>query len=60
MGKACAPNFPSSVILDHFITAWGIRTTSIICWITDFQWIVIHAITMCFYLDPKLGRHGSA
>ena len=54
------PWSPFPGLLDHFVIAWGIRTTNIICWITDFQWIVIHAITMYFYLDPKLDSHGSA
>ena len=28
-------SFPG--LFDHFITVWGIRTTYLICWITDFQ-----------------------
>ena len=28
-------SFPG--LFDHFIIAWGIRTTSLICWIIDFK-----------------------
>ena len=42
MGKGCGVSFPFSVsvfsgLFDHSITAWGIRTTNLICQIIDFQ-----------------------
>ena len=41
IGKACGLNFSFLVIFfpvsDHFIIAWGIRTTNLICRILDFQ-----------------------
>ena len=41
MGKACGPDFPFSVtfsgLFDHFVIAWGIKTTNLICWVTGFQ-----------------------
>ena len=39
--EAYGPNFlspsPFPGLFDHFVTAWGIETTNLICGITDFQ-----------------------
>ena len=54
MGEVCGPNFPFSVTLpgvfDHFVTAWGIRTTNLICWIIEFQ----QTCDPCHYHVPLL------
>lgn len=34
-------SFPQSAfpgLSDHFITAWGIKATNLVCWVVDFQW----------------------
>ena len=43
---------PFPGLFDHFIIAWGIRTTNLLCQIIDFQGNVIHEVTVYFYLDP--------